>query len=198
MPFSFHLTCPTDNHLLHLTHQCNNKIQSGICYALGSICLTVSVAQKQPQVQLDLPGNLPKVSREKPLHLFKVFKSAWNKLKSTFDSKIRWALKPTCGVFTNHVKWGLFWLFLCGSSRNQTVATGLAKRSQPVSKVWSRIPKPLNPLSIWQRKHTHTHIDTPLQPQESPLSKYSKHCPSLQAHPLRHSMPSNQGEMSQI
>lgn len=68
-------------------------------------------------------------------------------------------------------KMGFLVAFPVWQQQESTVATGLAKGSQPVSKVWSRIPKPLNPLSIWQRKHTHT--QTPPQPQESPLSKYS-------------------------
>lgn len=95
------------------------------------------------------------VAQEGPVHVFRMLQLAWSKLKRS-DSKIRWALKPTWDVFTNHTKWGLFWLFLCGSSRSQSVATGLAQRSQLVNRVWSRIPKPQTFVHLAKKTHTHT------------------------------------------
>lgn len=64
------------------------------------------------------------------------------------------------------------------------------------NKACSRILKPQTFVHLAKKTHTHAH-EHPTQPQESPLSKYSRQLPDLQTHTLQHSVPSNQGETSQ-
>lgn len=112
-----------------------------------------------------------------PVHIFKVFQRACYKHKSQYDSKIKWALKPTCGIFTNHTKQSLFWLFLCGSSRSRSALLswpgGLASWLIRFDPEFSS-PKP---LSIWQRKHTHMHMNTPPNPRNLHFLNIVGKCP---------------------
>lgn len=182
--------------LLTADPQANNEISNQNCCSSGPVCSTWPW-HRNSQSSARLPGNLAEVTRDMPVHIFKEFQWACSKCKRQYDREIKWALKPTCGIFTNHTKQGSFWLFLCGSSsRSQSTATELALRSWLASKHWSRILKPQTFVHLAKKRHTHAQ-EHPTRPQESPLSKYSRQLPSFQTHPPKHSVPSNQGEMSQ-